>query len=102
MIKTALLIITMSGYGTVYENPYPTIESCLADRKVVASQIDDRESYDLQVLCVPDVNNQQEIWSLFDKFMDRIPHNNNCKETSGDFRVWNETNGTRKNLCSQE
>jgi len=72
MIKTALLIITMSGYGTVYENPYPNIESCLADRKVVASQIDERESCDLQVLCVPDVNNQQEIW----KFMDRIPHNN--------------------------
>ena len=54
MIKTALLIITMSGHGIVYENPYSTMKQCLADKTAVAEQINDRYGVSsIDVLCVP-------------------------------------------------
>ena len=97
MIKTAILLITLSGHGVVYENPYPTMEQCLVDKTVVAEQINDRYGEPtIQVLCVPDGDHPKDIFRLFDKLVDKIPE--------GDENVWtwNENSTNARNRCNHE
>jgi len=100
MIKTALLIITMAGHGVVYENHYPTMESCMADKNVVLEQA---KNYTVDVLCVPHKDNSDEVFRLFDQFIDRIQPESKCEgynkwEQNTNHGSWNQT----KTLCSND
>ena len=84
MIKTALLIITMAGHGVVYENQYPTMESCMADKTVVSEQA---KNFTVDVLCVPHTDNTDEVFRLFDGFMDRMRPEERCGGSSWEQRT---------------
>jgi len=105
MIKTALLIITMAGHGTVYENQYTSMSACHSDRRAVLEQV---RNDTVDVLCVPHVDNSAEIFRLFDKFIDRLPEshieNGKCGGSqNGDKFIWNENlSTTPKSLCNHE
>ena len=97
MIKTALLIIIMSGHGIVYENPYSTMKQCLADKTAVAEQINDRYGVSsVDVLCVPDTDHPKEIFGMLDKLMDKIP------ERDENVWRWNQNSPKTRDLCNQE
>ena len=101
MIKTALLIITMAGHGVVYENQYPTMESCMADKNVVLEQA---KNFTVDVLCVPHTDNSDEVLRLFDQFIEQFDPKGKCKET----KTWeqNPFHGTwqekTRTLCSRD
>lgn len=108
MIKTAILLITLSGYGVVYENPYTTMELCLADKTAVAEQINDRYGEpSIQVLCVPNADNSRKFFRLFDRFIDRIPEpkcgSSETYEQWKDDGVWKSNpNTTKGHFCNLE
>lgn len=100
MIKTALLIITMAGHGVVYENHYPSMETCIADKNVVLEQA---KNFTVDVLCVPHKDNSDEIFRLFDNFIERIQPEGKCEgikswEQNTNHGSWNQT----KTLCSND
>ena len=100
MIKAALLIITMAGHGVVYENHYPSMETCIADKNVVLEQA---KNFTVDVLCVPHTDNSDEIFRLFNNLIERIEPEGKCGgikswEQNTNHGSWNQT----KTLCSND